>query len=56
MTLMQDTTPAKSAIIGPFSRWPRAKRTKRRKVIIYSGGIVSAAVFVHCVLPMLIAA
>lgn len=48
--------PSPETIIGPYSLWPRPKRTPRRTVAVYSGGVLSAAVFAHCVLPMIIAA
>ncbi|MEO1239949.1 MAG: hypothetical protein AAFW64_09955 [Pseudomonadota bacterium] len=56
MQLPRENYPAPETIIGPFSQWPRPKRTPRRKVVIYSGGVLSAAVFAHCVLPMIISA
>ena len=55
MQLTQEIDPAADTIIGPYSHWPRPKRKPRRKVVLYSGGVLSAAIFAHCVLPMIVA-
>ena len=56
MQLPREMYSAPETNIGPYSKWPSPKRPLRRKVVIYSGGVLSAAVFAHCVLPMIIAA
>ena len=43
-------------IIGPFSRWPkqRTKRSKKVRTTVIAGTAVLAAGFVHCVVPMMV--
>lgn len=44
-------------IIGPFSAWPRRRGTGPVRMVAGSslalGGAAAAAVFAHCVVPML---
>ena len=56
MKLTREIHPDPETVFGPYSLWPRPKRNPRRKVVIYSGGVLSAAIFAHCVLPMIVAA
>lgn len=56
MKFSQTARPADGTIIGPYSRWSPKKPGSRRKVVLYSGGILTSVAFVHCVLPMLLAA
>ena len=55
MTFLTETSPSDDSIIGPFSQWPRRPLTKRRATLL-AGGTATAAVFLHCVAPMLIGA
>ncbi|MCV2864207.1 hypothetical protein [Defluviimonas sp. WL0075] len=41
--------------VGPFSRWPR-KETRRpsvRAMATTASAVVAAAVFAHCIVPMI---
>lgn len=55
MTYINNTRPADSSIIGPFSHWPRRPMPRRRMAFI-AGGAASVGVFLHCIAPMLIIA
>ncbi|MCG6882787.1 MAG: hypothetical protein LJE62_03415 [Silicimonas sp.] len=39
-------------IVGPYSMWPR-RRVSFRTKMLSAAGVASAAVFVHCIAPML---
>ncbi len=46
--------PAASAdIVGPFSRWPRRAGRPRRRMAAAGVAAAAAAVFVHCIAPLL---
>lgn len=40
-------------IIGPYSAWPRKPRRRLRRPIALAGTVGAAAVFVHCVVPVI---
>ncbi|MDA5092845.1 hypothetical protein O2N63_01945 [Aliiroseovarius sp. KMU-50] len=40
-------------IVGPYSKWPRKTKTSRRKKLAVASSVGVAAVFVHCVAPLL---
>jgi len=54
MTTANITLP-KADVIGPYSEWPRKRRTSRARLIASVGGVAGAAVFVHCVVPLIVA-
>ena len=39
-------------VIGPYSPWPRRGSTTRARAAA-AAGVVGAAAFVHCIVPML---
>ena len=51
MTTLANITPASMNVVGPYSPWPR--RPNRRRFYGWAGAISGAAVFVHCVVPMI---
>ena len=56
MTYQTDTRPPADTVFGPYSQWPRRRplsRLPRRRTAILGATVVSAAVFVHCGVPML---
>ena len=48
-----DAEMAMRDIIGPYSIWPKKRRSNRRHYAIASLSVAGAAVFVHCILPMM---
>jgi len=46
--------PQTADIIGPFSPWPRRPARRRTRTRLALGaGVAAAAVFAHCVAPLL---
>ena len=57
MTTITYTPAFDASIIGPYSAWPRARRTlPRRRIAALAAGTAGISVFLHCIAPMLIAA
>lgn len=44
---------APADILGPFSRWPRRAGRPRRRIAAAGAAATAAAVFVHCIAPLL---
>lgn len=44
---------APADILGPFSRWPRRAVRPRRRIATAGAAAAAAAVFVHCIAPLL---
>ena len=42
-------------VIGPYSVWPRKPQRRWKKPALVASAVLSAAVFAHCILPMMIA-
>ncbi|MEM1264411.1 MAG: hypothetical protein AAGI50_00145 [Pseudomonadota bacterium] len=53
MTIFTQTHRSPAETFGPYSPWPR--RSKKRAVLWVGSGVAAFGVFVHCVLPMLVA-
>lgn len=56
MKLPREIFPAPATAMRPESVPQQTKQRSRRKLFAYAGGVTAAAVFVHCVLPMILAA
>lgn len=42
-------------VIGPYSAWPRQPQRRWKKPALAVSAILTAAVFAHCILPMMLA-
>ncbi len=46
--------PDPSTVIGPYSLWPRKAQKSWRKPAILAATAASAAIFVHCAVPVML--
>ncbi len=49
----QTARPSATDIIGPYSHWPRKPKARWARPAAFGGTVAVAAVFTHCVVPMI---
>lgn len=40
-------------IFGPYSKWPRDQKPKRKAILGFTGAIAGLGVLLHCVVPLI---
>lgn len=53
MTRFSETARSGPEFVGPFSPWPRRRLRPSRRHFAAGAGAAAAALFTHCILPLL---